>query len=63
MKKKRGLLLPEVATEMQWNKEEFLNNVAIKANLDKNAWRESDVKLFTFTTETISEFGKLDKQV
>ncbi len=44
----RGLLLPSVAIENNWDAEEFLNRVCMKAGLPASAWREDDVKLFRF---------------
>ncbi len=54
----RGLLLPSVATEMKWNREQFLNNVALKAGLSAESWKLPDVKLFSFVTETFRENGQ-----
>lgn len=41
-----GLLLPQVATENNWNSEKFLEMTCWKAGLEKNCWKESDVFLF-----------------
>lgn len=46
-----GLLLPQVATEFGWNREEFLEHVCSKAGLPKDAWK--DAELYTFTAEII----------
>ncbi len=46
-----GLLLPQVATEFGWNREEFLEQVCLKAGLPKDAWKEAE--LYTFTAEII----------
>jgi AmmeMemoRadiSam system protein A len=54
----RGLLLPGVAVEMNWNREQFLSNVAMKAGLSADAWKEPETKLFSFTTETFRENGQ-----
>lgn len=53
----RGLLLPQVATEMKWTSQEFLENVSLKAGLTKDSWKEPQAKLFMFTTDTVTEFG------
>jgi len=37
---RRGLLLPQVATEYGWNREEFLSHTCVKAGLPENAWKE-----------------------
>lgn len=51
----RGLLLPQVATEYQWNREQFLRHTAIKAGLPPDAWQKSGIRLYKFTTETFGE--------
>ncbi len=45
---RRGLLLPSVAIEMNWNVEQFLEAVCEKAGLARGAWKNDDVQLFTF---------------
>ena len=44
----QGLLLPGVATDHNWNSEEFLNNVCIKAGLPPTAWKDDDTILYRF---------------
>jgi AmmeMemoRadiSam system protein A len=56
----RGLLLPQVATEMKWNAEEFLNNTSMKAGLKPDAWKDTATKVFTFSAEIFSEHGLVD---
>jgi AmmeMemoRadiSam system protein A len=51
----RGLLLPQVAREYQWDREQFLRHTAMKAGLSPDAWKNPGVRLFTFTTETFGE--------
>jgi hypothetical protein len=36
---RRGLLLPQVATEWQWDRETFLMQTCVKAGLSRDAWR------------------------
>ena len=48
---KRGLLLPQVATEFGWNRKAFLENVCSKAGLQKDEWKTADI--YTFTAEII----------
>jgi AmmeMemoRadiSam system radical SAM enzyme/AmmeMemoRadiSam system protein B/AmmeMemoRadiSam system protein A len=50
---KRGLLLPGVATDNNWNVETFLNQVCVKAGLPSNAWLEPDTVLFRFEGNVI----------
>jgi AmmeMemoRadiSam system protein A len=51
----RGLLLPQVAAEYGWTREEFLENVARKAGLPRTAWRDTATELYVFTAEIINE--------
>jgi AmmeMemoRadiSam system protein A len=50
----RGLLLPQVATEYQWDVETFLNHSCMKAGLSQEAWKEKDTKIFIFSAEIFS---------
>lgn len=51
----RGLLLPQVATEYGWTREEFLEHTARKAGLPPTAWKQPNAKLSTFTVQKFSE--------
>jgi AmmeMemoRadiSam system protein A len=44
----RGLLLPQVATEYNWDRETFLAHTCLKAGLPKEAWQDKDTKIFVF---------------
>lgn len=46
-----GLLLPQVATENQWDRETFLRHTCIKAGLNENAWQESDADIYIFSAD------------
>jgi len=51
-----GTLLPQVATENNWTKEEFLGYCCKhKAGLDWNSWKNKDVQLFTYEAIVFSE--------
>ena len=50
----RGLLLPQVATEWQWNAEQFLAHTCQKAGLPRDAWQK-DAKIWRFEAEVFSE--------
>lgn len=52
---RRGLLLPQVAAELGWNREELLAGVCQKAGLPSGAWREPGARLMTFEAEVWSE--------
>jgi AmmeMemoRadiSam system radical SAM enzyme/AmmeMemoRadiSam system protein B/AmmeMemoRadiSam system protein A len=43
-----GLLLPQVATEQQWNARQFLDAVCRKANLPAGSWRRDDAQVMLF---------------
>lgn len=44
----RGVLLPQVATEYGWKRDQFLEHTCIKAGLPQDAWRrECDIYIFS----------------
>lgn len=49
-----GLLLPQVATEYGWNREEFLEHTCLKAGLPKDAWR-GRADIYIFSAEVFGE--------
>jgi AmmeMemoRadiSam system protein B/AmmeMemoRadiSam system protein A len=51
---KSGLLLPQVATEAGWDRQQFLEAVCRKAGLPEDAWRE-EAGLYTFTAIVFGE--------
>ena len=52
---RRGLLLPQVATEYGWDREEFLDNTARKAGLARSAWRAENARLFVFSADVFED--------
>jgi len=50
----RGALLPKVAVEHGWNREEFLKHACLKAGLHARAWQEPETEVEVFEAE---EFG------
>tara|TARA_Y100000310_G_scaffold336351_1_gene420618 strand:+ start:886 stop:1485 length:600 start_codon:yes stop_codon:yes gene_type:complete len=50
-----GLLLPQVATEYNWDAETFLDHCCQKAMLPKSAWRQADCAVFKFQAQIFSE--------
>jgi hypothetical protein len=42
-----GLLLPQVAGELGWDRDAFLKNLCAKAGLPEYAWRDAELYLFT----------------
>jgi AmmeMemoRadiSam system protein A len=53
---RRGLLLPQVATEQQWDRETFVSHACLKAVLPRDAWRHG-AQLLVFEAHV---FGELD---
>ncbi|MBZ0266114.1 AmmeMemoRadiSam system protein A [bacterium] len=51
----RGVLLPQVAKKYGWDRTEFLQQVCLKAGLDRDSWEEGDVDLFAFSANVITE--------
>ncbi|HEY9164930.1 MAG TPA: AmmeMemoRadiSam system protein A [Candidatus Kryptonia bacterium] len=60
----RGLLLPQVAGENNWDRNEFLRYTCFKAGLDDDSWRDPDTKIYSFTAEVFgeSEFGRISEE-
>jgi AmmeMemoRadiSam system protein A len=51
----RGLLLPQVATEHHFSREEFLEETCRKAGLPRDAWRDPGTSVHAFTCEVFRE--------
>lgn len=52
---RRGLLLPQVATEWGWDREEFLRHTCRKAGLPPDAWQDPDTTIEVFEAEVFGE--------
>lgn len=52
---KRGVLLPQVATENGWNREQFLNAICRKAGLSEFTWRTEKPIIRTFRAQVFGE--------
>ena len=52
---KGGLLLPQVAVEQGWDRNEFLKEVCLKAGLPEEAWQDKASTLYRFTADVFSE--------
>jgi len=46
-RERRGLLLPQVATENGWDAATFVERCCEKAGLPRDAWREATIEVFT----------------
>jgi AmmeMemoRadiSam system protein A len=51
---RRGLLLPQVATDRGWDAETFLGHTCLKAGLPEDAWRRG-VRILVFEAQVFSE--------
>lgn len=51
----RGVLLPQVATEYNWDRETFLDHTCLKAGLAQNSWKNKDTEIYTFEAEVFGE--------
>jgi len=51
----RGLLLPQVAVEHEWDRETFLAETCRKARLPLDAWKDPEATLLAFTAEVLRE--------
>ncbi len=54
----RGLLLPQVPVEYNWDLNEFLENTCLKAGLERDCWQKN-TKFYTFEAEIFSGFVEL----
>ncbi|MDD2714427.1 MAG: AmmeMemoRadiSam system protein B [Candidatus Wallbacteria bacterium] len=50
-----GLLLPQVAPEWGWNREQFLQHTCSKAGLPTDAWKQPGTEIQSFTAQVFSE--------
>jgi len=50
-----GLLLPQVATEYNWDAKQFLEHTCEKAGLDKDSWKEKDILVYKFQGQIFKE--------
>ncbi|HEY1371908.1 MAG TPA: AmmeMemoRadiSam system protein A [Candidatus Binatia bacterium] len=52
---RRGVLLPQVATQYGWDMKKFLQQTCVKAGLPKDAWQRPETEVRAFTTLIIEE--------
>lgn len=57
---RRGLLLPQVATEWGFSPARFLQETCRKAGLPADAWREREVRVWKFQAEVFGEPASRD---
>lgn len=51
----RGLLLPQVAADNNWDRATFLDQTCRKAGMDPGCWELEDTRVFTFTVDNFEE--------
>lgn len=51
----KGLLLPQVATENNWDKITFLEHTCEKAHLPRDAWKSEETEISIFSAEVFEE--------
>jgi len=51
----QGLLLPQVASDYEWNRTTFLEQTCRKAGLKKDAWKDKNTEIFIFSAEVFGE--------
>ena len=55
---RRGVLLPQVAYERGWTREQFLAETCRKAGLPLEAWKEKETEIYSFEAEVFGEKEK-----
>ncbi len=53
----RGLLLPQVPVEYNWDVAEYLGNLCLKAGLPPDAWLNRNVKIYAFQAQVFEEIS------
>jgi len=51
----KGLLLPQVPVEWEWDTEEFLDHTCMKAGLPAGSWRKDNIKITKFSASVFAE--------
>jgi AmmeMemoRadiSam system protein A len=52
---RRGILLPQVATEFRWTAARLLEETCVKAGFDREAWRDPQTEIRGFIAEVFRE--------
>jgi AmmeMemoRadiSam system protein A len=50
-----GVLLPQVATELGWDRETFLAETCLKAGLEPDCWKRPETEVYVFTAAVFGE--------
>lgn len=62
----KGLLLPQVPVEQNWDVEDFLSNTCMKAGLLPDAWVDENTKIYKFSGQIFTEItprGEIKEKV
>jgi uncharacterized protein (TIGR00296 family) len=62
----RGLLLPQVPVDWDWNAEEFLSQTCMKAGLRPDDWQKGGARIYKFSAEIFGEKaprGEIERRV
>ncbi|MCK4455536.1 MAG: TIGR00296 family protein [Thermoplasmata archaeon] len=62
----RGLLLPQVPIDWEWDAEEFLSHTCMKAGLRPDDWLKGDTRIYKFSAEIFGEKtprGEIERRV
>lgn len=51
----RGVLLPQVAIEHEWDRTTFLKQTCVKAGLPTDAWEAEDAEIYIFSAQIFGE--------
>jgi AmmeMemoRadiSam system protein A len=51
----RGVLLPQVAIEHEWDRTTFLEQTCVKAGLPTDAWEAKDAEIYIFSAQIFGE--------
>lgn len=51
----QGVLLPQVAVEWGWEREEFLRHTCLKAGLHPESWKDSETVIEVFSAQVFGE--------
>ena len=52
---RRGLLLPQVATDQGWDRDTFLSQTCVKAGLPPDTWKQPGTGIYLFEAEVFAE--------
>jgi AmmeMemoRadiSam system protein A len=51
----RGLLLPQVATQYHWDRQQFLEQTCYKAGLPPDAWKDPHTQIYVFSADIFAD--------